>query len=246
MDKQDRLQRLKNSLPAGEQNERGMPICDKERGISKEKADEIIEDLCRDIGAMENQIGKLSHAKGKSEREKAVRQLRYVSEKMTCYLREVICYAGISKEGTWMDIYTGNGPAGNITVEKRFYGYEITCPFRLPSKNTYSVNKYWWGMIERALREYAKLHEIEKLSQVMIAYLDLYPIECPACSVTDSDNQDIKRVTDVIKEVFLESDDSLHLWTLQLGVAYEGDSTMSKIYVVKQEEIVSWYALMRS
>ena len=101
-------------------------------------------------------------------------------------------------------------------------------------------------MIERALREYAKLHEIEQLSQVMIAYLDLYPIECPACSVMDSDNQDIKRVTDVIKEVFLESDDSLHLWTLQLGVAYEGDSTMSKIYVVKQEEIVSWYALMRS
>ena len=145
-----------------------------------------------------------------------------------------------------MDTYTGNGPAGNITVEKTFYGYEITCPFRLPSKNTYSVNKYWWGMIERALREYAKLHEIEQLSQVMVAYLDLYPIECPACSVTDSDNQDIKWVTDVIKEVFLESDDSLHLWTLQLGVAYEGDSTMSKIYVVKQEEIVSWYALMRS
>ena len=246
MDKQDRLQRLKNSLPAGEQKERGNPKCDKETGISKEKADEIIEDLCRDIGAMETQIGKLSHANGKTEREKAVRQLRYVSEKMTCYLREAICDAGISKEGTWMDTYTGKDPAGNITVEKRFYGYEITCPFRLPSRNTYSVNKYWWGMIERALREYAKLHEIEQLSQVMIAYLDLYPIECPACSVTDSDNQDIKRVTDVIKEVFLESDDSLHLWTLQLGVAYEGNSTMSKIYVVKQEEIVSWYALMRS
>jgi len=235
---------LKQSLNTGDEHIH--PPFDKEAGISKEKAEEIVGDLYMRIGVMETEIMNLANAKGKTDRENALRQIRYISEKMTCYLRGVVSWAGVSKGKKEKEHFREGALTSDVSVKKVSYGYEIICPFRLPSKNTYRVNEYWWGMIEYVVREYAKAHEIDKLSKVLVAYLDLYPANCPACHVTDSDNQDIKKITDVIREVFLESDDSLHVWTLQLGAVFDGKDPMSKIFIVKQEKIAEWYALMRS
>ena len=174
------------------------------------------------------------------KRNKAIKQIRYLSEKMACYMRNVIVSLGLyDSEKDKEDAIFTTESEDKIEITPMEYGLKIVCPFRLPSKNTYRVNEFWWGSIEAAIRVFSQ-GQLQKYDKAVLVYMDVYPFDCKKSKFTDADNQDIKRVTDCIKECFLTGDDSLSLWILQMGRQKDVKSPYTEIHLVEQCKIANW------
>ena len=243
MGKEYWMERLKESLPKNEMVKPDADLCGKCTGLTVDRADEIVGYLYAGIGELEVASLELSKASSETKMERALRQIRFVSERMTCYLRDVVAECGIAKENeNVISLLTMEFPYYEVKIQATSYGYIILCPFRLPSKNTYRVNEYWWKWIEGAVRRYRGDRYNGSMKKAMVAYVDIYPKEYPACRYTDADNQDIKKVTDCLKEAFLSADDSINLWVMQMGRTEEVDKPCSKIYLVDREKMAEWSA----
>lgn len=243
MGKEYWMERLKESLPKNETVKPNVEPCEKCTGLTVDRADEIVGYLYAGIGELEVVSLELSKASSEKKMERALRQIRFVSERLTCYLRDAVAELGIATEkDNVIPLLTAEFPHYEVNIQAMPYGYMIRCPFRLPSKNTYRVNEYWWKWIERAVRTYRGDGYEGSMKRALIAYVDVYPKEYPACKFTDADNQDIKKVTDCLREAFLSSDDSINLWVMQMGRTEDVDKPYSKIYLVDREKMGEWSA----
>ena len=244
MGKEYWMERLKESLPKTETVSHSVGDDYKGCGLTVDKADEIVGYLYACIGELEVALLELSRALTHNKMAGALKQIRFISERMTCYLRDTIAGLGIANEkDNVLPLIKTEIPYYEVDIQVTSYGYEIRCPFRLPSKNTYRVNEYWWKWIEGAVRSYRGHEYTGSMKNALVAYVDIYPKEYPACRYTDADNQDIKKVTDCLKEKFLESDNSVDLWVMQMGRIEEVDKPYSKIYLVDRERIAKWSAV---
>ena len=243
MGRDDRMERLKKSLSKAEPIVQDSELLLEDRGFTMDKADEIVGFLYAGIGELEVAALELSRASAENRMVRDLKQIRFVSERMTCYLRDIVAELGIVKEvDKVIPLVKTEYPYYEVDIQTMPYGYMIQCPFRLPSKNTYRVNEYWWKWIEGAVRTYRGDRYTGSMKKAMVAYVDIYPKEYPVCRYTDADNQDIKKVTDCLKEAFLSSDDSISLWIMQMGRAENVDKPYSKIYLVDREKMAEWSA----
>ena len=217
------------------------PLKEEIDGISSSPETAAFQEILQEYERLGKEIG------GCSPGQLPPAQLLYAVERFSGNVRRI--FEAQEREQAFLrgkdpDLSLLHGQIANshkVWIQEIKGGYRIQCPFRLPTKNAYRNNSYWWEPITWAVYQYGREKRPRRIREAAMVYLDWYPPGTAPHRFIDADNMDIKKVTDAVGTVFIESDMANHCWLFQAaGIEKHIKHSYTEIFILRQPFFGEW------
>ncbi len=126
----------------------------------------------------------------------------------------------------------------DVSIYQNTNGYEIHIPLLLPHRKNDKAD-FIDGIVMQALDQYEKEHMgIPRIKEGGVCFRHCYDKSRKIGMVRDHDNIEKKRVLDLLRLFFLETDNGIYLDTYDYSVFGERDETV--IEIMKKDTFVDW------
>lgn len=163
------------------------------------------------------------------------------AERITCRLRHLVYLTTkIKKE----DYLVTAADIQGIEIEHTDGILNITLPCLFPRQNQRQNLEYLLDPLIAALSRYTKAHPMPRFRKCMICFSVVYSRELPQERILDYDDQELKRLQDVVASFFLTDDsgrlcDDCHITEL-------GEADCTRISIMDTKLFPEWYIAKKS